>query len=130
MVFFVEEASLAAWGTQVDASGGQITLIAHSYGADTAASVVANGLKVQTLVTLDPVSYDQPNFQRVAANSGQWLNYVAAGGGLTLPNVIAGVGSAWNDATLGYATNTTNVDLDHANIAGSAMMNKLLGIQG
>jgi pimeloyl-ACP methyl ester carboxylesterase len=125
-------ADLTAWGNKVDASGGQITLIGHSYGAATAAIVVADGLKVQTLVTLDPVSYLQPNFQTVAANiatGGQWLDFVAAGGGLTLPNVIAGVGSAWNNATQGYATQTTDVGVDHANIAGSVMMDKLLGIQ-
>ena len=61
---------LTAWGNQVDAGGGQITLIGHSYGVAIAASVVANGLKVQTLVTLDPVSYLQPDFQQVAARGG------------------------------------------------------------
>ena len=120
-------AGLAAWGNQVDASGGQITLIGHSYGADTAASVVANGLKVQTLVTLDPVSHAQPNFQQVTANSGQWLNFVAAGGGLTLPNAIAGAGSAWNDATMGYATRTINVNTDHGGIEGKAVFLQLVG---
>jgi pimeloyl-ACP methyl ester carboxylesterase len=123
-----DAAGLAAWGTQVDASGGQITLIGHSYGAATAASVVANGLKVQSLVTLDPVSYLQPNFQQVAANSGQWLNFVAAGGGLTLPNAIAGIGSAWNDGTTGYATRTTNVNTDHGGIESGAVYNQLLGV--
>ena len=61
---------LTAWGNQVDAGGGQITLIGHSYGVAIAASVVANGLKVQTLMTLDPVSYLQPDFQQVAARGG------------------------------------------------------------
>lgn len=89
---------------------------------------MAAGLKVQTLVTLDPVSYIQPNFQQVAANAGQWLNYVATGGGLTLPNAIAGIGGAWNNATQGYATSTVDVSVDHANIAGSTMMKQLLGI--
>ena len=120
-------AGLTAWGNQVDASGGQITLIGHSYGAATAATAVANGLKVQTLVTLDPVSYLQPKFQQVAANSGQWLNFVAAGGGLTLPNAIAGIGSAWNDATTGYATGTVNVATDHGGIEGKNVYLQLVG---
>ncbi|WP_428488422.1 beta strand repeat-containing protein [Rhodopila sp.] len=120
-------AGLAAWGNQVDGNGGQITLIGHSYGAATAASVVASGLKVQTLVTLDPVSYLQPDFHQVAANSGQWLNFVAAGGGLTLPNAIAGIGGAWNGATMGYATSTTNVSTDHGGIENGTMYNQLLG---
>jgi hypothetical protein len=123
-----QASQLTQWGNGVDASGGQITLIGHSYGGDTAASVVANGLKVKTLITLDPVSYIQPNFQQVAANSGQWLNFVATGGGLTLPNAIAGVGGAWNNATQGYATKTTDVSVDHANIAGGAMFVQLLGV--
>jgi Resolvase, N terminal domain/Alpha/beta hydrolase family len=121
-------ADLATWGNGVDASGGQITLIGHSYGASTAATVVANGLKVQTLVTLDPVGYLQPNFQQVAADSRQWLNYVAAGGGLTLPNAIAGVGSAWNDTTMGHATSTVNVSLDHGGIESWKMFGPLLGV--
>jgi len=84
---------------------------------------------VQTLVTPDPVSYIQPNFQQVAANAGQWLNYVATGGGLTLPNAIAGIGGSWNNATQGFATRTVDVNnVDHANIAGPTMMNKLLGL--
>ena len=123
---WTDASGLANW---VNQNGGQVTVVAHSYGADTAASVIASGVKVQTLVTLDPVSYVQPDFQQVAANAGQWLNYVATGGGLTLPNVIAGIGGAWNNATMGYATHTTDVNnVDHANIAGPIMMNKLLGI--
>ena len=121
-------AGLTAWGNPVDAKGGQITLIGHSYGGDTAASVVANGLKVQTLVTLDPVSYIRPDFQKVAANSGQWLNFVAAVGGLTLPNAIAGIGSAWNDATMGYTTRTSNVATDHGGVESARMYNQLLGV--
>jgi pimeloyl-ACP methyl ester carboxylesterase len=126
-----DKAGLTAWGNRVDASGGQITLIGHSYGAATAASAVADGLKVQTLVTLDPVSYIRPDFQNVAANiapGGQWLNFVAAGGGLTLPNAIAGIGSAWNDATTGYATSTTNVSTDHGGIENATVYNQLLGV--
>ena len=84
--------------TWAKAAGGEATVIAHSYGADTAATVVANGAKVKTLVTLDPVSFFRPDFSKVAANAGQWLDYNATGGGLTVPNAIAGGGSAWNNA--------------------------------
>jgi hypothetical protein len=122
---WTDASGLAQWANQ---NGGQVMVISHSYGADTAASVVASGVKVQTLVTLDPVSYVLPSFQQVAANAGQWLNFVAAGGGLTLPNAIAGVGGAWNNATQGYATRTVDVDVDHASIAGREMMNRLLGL--
>lgn len=121
---WTDASGLAQW---VNQNGGQVTIVAHSYGADTAASMVASGVKVKTLVTLDPVSYIRPNFQQVAANSEQWLDFVAAGGGLNLANAIAGIGSSWNNATQGYAK-TWDVNADHANIAGQIMMNKLLGI--
>ena len=65
---------LALWIDQTNGSG---TVIAHSYGADMAAQVVADGHSVSRLVTVDPVGWSRPDFSRVAANSGVWQNYDA-----------------------------------------------------
>lgn len=114
---------LRAWAAS---TGGQAVVIAHSWGADTAASVVAGGTKVATLVTLDPVSYARPDFVKVSANTGKWVDLNATGGGFTLPNTIAGAGSPWNNAPQGYAQVFKNVNLDHANIASGNVLNILL----
>jgi len=53
---------------------GQAVVIAHSWGADTAATMVAGGTKVATLVTLDPISYARPDFAQVSANAGKGLS--------------------------------------------------------
>jgi hypothetical protein len=65
--------------TWAGAAGGSAVLIAHSYRADTAATVVASGVKVATLVTLDPVSYFRPDFSQIAKKAGQWFDYNATG---------------------------------------------------
>ena len=115
---------LKAW---VQQNGGHVTVIGQSFGAETAAQLAASGVHIDTLVTLDPVG-SVANLSQVSANSGQWLNFVAAGGGLTLPNAIAAIGGAWGNITQGYATRTIDVNVDHAGIAGSDMMKSLLGI--
>jgi RHS repeat-associated protein len=93
---------LADW---IDANGEDGTVISHSYGADTAASVVANGHKINTLITNDPVSWFRPNFHDVAANSRNWVNFNAARGDLlNFSNIIAGFGGAWNNGPAGYAS--------------------------
>jgi RHS repeat-associated protein len=106
--------ALAKW---IDENGGNVDIIAHSYGGDTAASVVAAGHSVNTLITVDPVSRFGPNYSAVAENSATWINYDARGGGVTLPNVIAGVGGAWNSGPKGYAdTYEKKTQYDHADI--------------
>ena len=56
--------------------GGDVTILSHSWGADTAAAVVADlpaGLKVSSLITLDPVGYAHPDFAQVAAPFGNMV---------------------------------------------------------
>jgi pimeloyl-ACP methyl ester carboxylesterase len=120
-----QQSDLQAW---IQQNGGHVTVIAHSWGADTAAQIVASGVHVDTLVTLDPVSTSRPNLNQVAANSGQWLNFVAAGGGLTVANAIAATGGAWGNSTQGFATRTIDVNVDHASIANRQMMTALVGL--
>ena len=123
---FDQGSKLADW---IQSTGGDAVVIGHSYGADTAASVVAAGASVKQLVTLDPVSYTRPDFAAVAAHSGQWTDYNATGGGLTFPNIVAGIGSAWGTSPQGYASTFADIGgVDHADIAGRLVIDAILGI--
>ncbi|MCV2883191.1 FG-GAP-like repeat-containing protein [Aestuariibacter sp. AA17] len=92
---------LALW---IDQTNGGGTVIAHSYGADMAAQVIADGHSVGRLVTVDPVGWSRPDFSKVAANSGVWQNYDAGDSLRNFNNVVATVGGAWNSAPANYAT--------------------------
>jgi hypothetical protein len=105
--------ALASW---IDANGGAVSVIGHSYGGDTAASVVAAGHGVNSLTTVDPVGWTRPSYSAVAANSGSWTNFNAVGGGWSTPNIIAGIGGAWNSGPSGYATIFRNINQDHAGV--------------
>ncbi len=108
-----------ALGSWIDANGGAASVIGHSYGGDTAASVVAAGHSVASLTTVDPVSWFRPNYAAVAANilpGGSWTNLNATAGQGSLPNILAGIGGAWGTGSRGYATRFQNVPLDHAGI--------------
>jgi len=113
-----QDRSLTNWlELNSSANGAGVTgVYGHSYGGDTAATVVARGTSVPFLHTVDPVSWFRPNFQAVAANAGSWQNSNAVGGGsFNFPNIVAGVGGAWNTSPAGYAANS-NVNADHATI--------------
>jgi pimeloyl-ACP methyl ester carboxylesterase len=75
------------------------SIVGHSYGGDTAASVVAKGASVTTLVTIDPVSRFRPSFKKVASHCQYWANYLAIGHdrGLrsTQVNLVAKFGGHW-----------------------------------
>lgn len=123
---FDQGKELAEW---IRERGGDVTVIGHSYGADTAASVVTRpGNRVKTLITLDPVGRTfRPDFGAVRANAGEWFNYNAVGGSsFRFPNFVAGVGGAWNEGPLGHATVFQNVSLDHAAIGGIYFLQYLL----
>lgn len=75
-----------------------------------------------TLVTLDPVSLGTPNYDKVTANSGTWINVNAnpdeakrcaeSGWG----NAAAGFGSSWDDAPKGRVTQHYNANINQAGI--------------
>jgi len=105
--------ALAAW---IDENDGWVIVMGHSYGGDTAATVVAQGHYVESLVTVDPVSWFRPSYTAVAANAGTWTNLNAIGGQGSMPNFIAGVGGAWGTGPRGYATTYSEINADHASI--------------
>ncbi len=110
---------LASWLDTNKASDKIV--IGHSYGGDTAATVVSQGHTVQQLVTVDPVGWSRPNFSSVSKYSNQWINVNSVGnqsGGVrgSIANIIAGVGGAWNYRPGGYANSHINSKYDHATI--------------
>jgi pimeloyl-ACP methyl ester carboxylesterase len=58
-----------ALAKEIDADSGNVIVYAHSYGASTAASVVASGHPVNTLITLDPVGLFNPSYQSIHGNA-------------------------------------------------------------
>lgn len=97
-------------GKWIDANAGNVDIIGHSWGGDLAAEVVAAGHAVNALTTVDPVGWTRPDFAAVTANTGSWVNYNAIGGGAAIPNIVARIGGAWNNAP----PSTINVPHDHA----------------
>ena len=108
---FDQSGVLADW---IDANHGNVIIIAHSWGAEMAASVIAAGHDVCKLVTVDPVSWSRPDFQLVAEHARTWVDYNATGGqGFAWSNVIAGLGGAWSAARKPYVTSYAEIPVSH-----------------
>ncbi|WP_299939497.1 RHS repeat-associated core domain-containing protein [uncultured Microbulbifer sp.] len=106
-----------ALSTYISDHKGRVTVVAHSYGADTATHIVAGGSQVYKLVTVDPVGWTRPSMQAIAKNAVIWNNYDSTGGMWShQSNFIATVGGAWNSRPDGYATNHTASSLNHMSI--------------
>ncbi len=111
-----QSAELAQW---IADNGGNVTVIGHSYGADTAASVVAAGYSVDRLITVDPVGWSRPEFSRVVENSAIWENYNAMGSdpNSSWPNTVAYLGGKWGGDVGKYAISPKqDGSYGHANI--------------
>ena len=73
-----EGRKVAKWLKEMRAENRHTTLIGHSMGGRTAASIVAKGNYVDVLVTVDPVTGYlpfRPKFEKVAEHSGAWRHY-------------------------------------------------------
>jgi hypothetical protein len=125
---FDQADALAAF---IKASNGDVTVVAHSYGADTAAKVVAAGNQVRQLITLDPVSRIRPDYAKVAANASQWIDFNAVGGHSSdFSNFVAGLGGAWGNAPAGFADQLFVVDASHARVGGADFISSWLRYRG
>lgn len=100
--------------------GEPINLIGHSYGGDTAATVAANSSRhIDSLTTIDPVSWFKPDFNKVKENTTTWINMNAVTSSRwKFDNIVAGIGGAWNEKPEGYADVFLNVNADHADFEG------------
>ncbi len=107
--------ALAAW---IDENNTNylVTIVAHSYGGNSSAIVVAAGHRVEHLITVDPVGRFKANFNNVAKYSNIWTNYVAIGGGMNINNLIARMGGWYGHKPKGYADEHIAVDQDHVAI--------------
>ena len=112
---WTDSKELTAW---LEVNAGESTIVmAHSYGADTAMGVIANGHYVSRLITFDPVGWFRPDFSRVAMFSGRWDNFNAIGGGFfNFNNFVATIGGKYGAAPSAYATTHTDINLDHGSI--------------
>jgi len=109
-----------ALSTYVAGNQGRVTIVAHSYGADEAAQLVAGGMQVYKLVTVDPVGWTRPNMQSIANNAVIWNNYDSSGSlWSSWNNAVATFGGAWNSRPNGFATSHTPSSLDHVSICSS-----------
>lgn len=96
-------------------AGEPINLIGHSYGGDTAAKIAANSpRKIDMLVTIDPVSRHPPDLDAVRNNTVTWIDVNASTSSpWTFPNMVAGVGGAWNETPKAYADVFINASANH-----------------
>lgn len=106
--------------TYVADNNGRVTIVAHSYGADTTGGLVAAGMQVHKLVTVDPVGWSTPNMQAVSNNVVTWINYDSTGGMLSHPsNFVGAIGGAWNSRPDGYATQHIPSSKNHVDICST-----------
>ncbi len=113
----------------IAAASGHVVVIGHSYGGDTAATVVASsGVKVDALITLDPVSYFTPSYANVASHANTWIDLNAAGGNpAEFSNDVAGLGGDWGQPVSKFTTYFANVNLTHGQIGGQEVITHLIG---
>lgn len=105
----------------VGVNDGNVDVVAHSFGADTAINLIADGLKVNKLYTLDPVGYSRRDLSLVKANTKSWINVNSVGSKGHLVNDMARVfGRAYRNAPAGYANyHITSRDHDHVSLLKS-----------
>lgn len=114
-----EYAALARWLSQHQQQ--PVLLIGHSYGASTAADVVAAGHPVQQLITIDPVSWRKPDGWAVRQYASDWQNYLAADSSLNFANLVAKCGGQWQQWPASYAHQHKPLDADHASVVAKAL---------
>ncbi|WP_333797817.1 alpha/beta fold hydrolase [Rheinheimera sp.] len=117
-----EYAALARWLRQHQHQQEPVLLIGHSYGASTAAAVVAAGHPVQQLITIDPVSWRKPDGWAVRQYAGLWQNYLAADARLNFANLVARCGGQWQQWPASFAHQHKLLQADHATVVARALL--------
>ncbi|PTQ60058.1 hypothetical protein C8J45_1139 [Sphingomonas sp. PP-CE-3G-477] len=77
--------------------GSNITVVGHSYGADTVFSEIQRGRPVTTLITMDPVARLRPSWTTIRSRCFVWLNVRAepSGKNRSFDDTIAGFGGKY-----------------------------------
>ncbi len=99
----------------------QIVLIGHSYGASTAAKLVAQGHQVNLLITLDPVGWGPVALDQIPQHCQHWLNFRAANTKANFANIVARAGGWWQHAPFDFAHQHIDIDADHALVVSKAL---------
>jgi pimeloyl-ACP methyl ester carboxylesterase len=99
----------------------QTLIIAHSYGASTAAAIVAEGYRVSELITIDPVGWRKPSTMQLRRFCQHWRNYCAADARLNFANLVARCGGHWNDWPATSAHQHQRLEVDHAMIVSKVL---------
>lgn len=106
--------------------GTTINVIGHSWGGDTAAKVaIESSRDINTLITVDPVSWNRPSCSDVADNVNTWININPNSTSLlggTGGDTAAWFGNAWGSGPDAYATIPIETQMHHENFNG--MMTK------
>lgn len=99
----------------------QLVLIGHSYGASTAAKLVAKGHSVHVLITLDPVGWQPVALHRIPQHCHYWLNVRAADTKANFANWVARAGGWWQHAPRQFAHQHLEIHADHALVVSKAL---------
>lgn len=99
----------------------QIVLIGHSYGASTAAKLVAKGNAVNVLITLDPVGWQPVAMHNISRHCQHWLNFRAADTKPNFANWVARAGGWWQHAPQPFAHQHIDIPADHALVVSKAL---------
>ncbi len=73
-------------------------------------------MKVNLLVTLDPVGWTRPNLSSIANNSNYWINYNAIGRDGFMANAARFIGRGWGSITSKFADGGGDSKLGHAGV--------------
>lgn len=98
-----------------------IVLVGHSYGASTAAKLVAKGHSVHVLITLDPVGWQPVALHRIPQHCHYWLNVRAADTKANFANWVARAGGWWQHAPQQFAHQHLEIHADHALVVSKAL---------
>ncbi|RVU33533.1 hypothetical protein EOE67_16075 [Rheinheimera riviphila] len=111
---WTEHRALSRW---LDAHRDQQALvIAHSYGASTAVTVIAAGHPVAELITIDPVGWRKPRGAALQLYCQRWSNYQAVDTKFNVANLVATVGGSWRRWPAAFAHQHLEIPADHAEI--------------
>ena len=109
---------------------GPINLIGHSFGGNTAVDIAAalgaKGVLVDTLITIDPVSFPWSR-SSVGANVGQWININAAPDSTDYSDLVASIGRKWaNGYPAPFHHNEFSSMINWKPAGGQSPINRLL----
>ena len=99
---------------EIDTTKDPITLIGHSYGGDTAYIAARDSnVKIENLITLDPVSHFTNTSKGKPSLTNNWYNVVANPADRNWSDIVAIVGGQWGNVP--EATQNFSVDANHEN---------------